>query len=87
MWMLKKVQKRRGMEYLQYQDLRDALKKEGDTMKEFVDKYKEVRFQVLREKNISIQYTSKGGEDVNYTMFMGSYSLARKKSQEARSRR
>ena len=29
-WMLKKVQKRRGMEHFQYQTQRDVLKVEGD---------------------------------------------------------
>ena len=86
-WMLKKVQKRRGMDHFQYQALLDALKKEGDVMKEFVDKYKEVRLQVSRDKNISIQYASKSGEDVNNTLFMETNSLTRKRSQEARSRR
>ena len=39
-----------------------------------------------RDKNINIQYTSQGGEDVNNTMFMGTNNLARKRSQEARNR-
>lgn len=37
-WMLRKVQKRRGMEHFQYQTLRDVLKVEGDRMKEFEEK-------------------------------------------------
>ena len=49
-WILKKDQKRRGMEHFQYQALRDVLKKEGNTMKEFVAKYREVRVQVSRQK-------------------------------------
>ena len=40
-----------------------------------------------RDKNISIQYASQGGEEVSITMFMGTNSLARKKSKEARKRR
>ena len=74
------------MEHFQHQTLRDALKK-GDVMKEFVDKYKEVRIQVSRDKNLSIQYASQGGEDVNNTMFIGTNSLARNRSQEGRIRR
>ena len=77
-WMLKKVQKRRGMEHFQYQALRDVLKQEGERMKEFVAKYREVRVKVSRGKNISIQDSSaQGGEDVNITMFMGTICLAR----------
>ena len=36
--MLKKVQKRKGMEQFQYQALRDVLKVEGDRLKEFAEK-------------------------------------------------
>ena len=65
MWMLKKVQKRKGMEHFQYQALRDVLKEEGEKMKEFVTKYREVIVHVSRYKNINIQYSSaQGGEDV-----------------------
>ena len=53
-WMLKKVQKRRGMELFQYQALRDVLKQDGDKMKNFIVKYREVRVQVSRDKIISI---------------------------------
>ena len=44
------------MEYFQYQALGDVFKEEGDRMKEFVTKYKEVIVQV--SKDISIQYSS-----------------------------
>ena len=47
-WMLRKVQKRRGMEHFQYQTLRDILKVEGDKMKEFVENYREVKVQTSR---------------------------------------
>ena len=57
-WMLKKVQKRKGMEHFQYQELRDVLKVEGDRMKEFVAKYLEVKFQTSREKIVNTQYSS-----------------------------
>ena len=43
--MLKKVQKRKGMEQFQYQALRDVLKVEGDRLKEFEQKYIEVKVQ------------------------------------------
>ena len=39
LWMIQKVQQRRGMEYFQYQTLRDVLKIERDRMKEFTTKY------------------------------------------------
>ena len=42
-WMLMKVQKRKGMEHFQYQTLRDVLKVEGDRLKEFADRYREVK--------------------------------------------
>ena len=57
-WMLKKVQKRRGIEDFQSQTLRDVLKMERDRMKEFVAKYREVKVQTSREKNVSINYSS-----------------------------
>ena len=44
-WMLKKSQKRRGMNNFQYQALRDVFKIEEDRTKEFVEKSKEVRVQ------------------------------------------
>ena len=44
-WMLRKVQKRRGMKRFQYQTLRDDLKVEGDRMKEFEEKYRKVKVQ------------------------------------------
>ena len=43
--MLKKVQKRKGIEQFQYQALRDVLKVEGDRLKEFEQKYIEVKVQ------------------------------------------
>ena len=56
-------------------------------MKEFVAKYREVRVQVSRDKNISIQDSSaQGGKDVINIMFMDTSSLARKRCQEARNR-
>ena len=79
--MLKKVHKWRGMKHFQYQALRCVLKQEGDTMKNLMLKYREVRVQVLRNKNLSIQYTYQAGEDMSNTMFMGTNSLSRKRSQ------
>ena len=38
-WMLKKVQKRRGMKHFIHQTIRDVLKVEGNRMKEFVAQY------------------------------------------------
>ena len=55
-WMLKKVQKRRGMEHFQYQTLKDVLKVEGDRIKEFVTKYQEVKVQTSRQKVFNTQY-------------------------------
>ena len=57
-------------------------------MKEFVEKYKEVRVQTSREKVTSAQFSmAKNGGDPLNTMFMGSESLSRRQSQEARNRR
>ena len=42
------------MEHFQYQTLRDVLKEEDDRMKEFRAKYREVRVQTSRDKNVSI---------------------------------
>ena len=50
-WMLNKVQKRRGMEHFYHQTLRDVLKVEGDRMKEFVAKYWEVKV-LLQERRV-----------------------------------
>ena len=61
---------------------------EGYIMKEFVAKYREVKVQNLREKNMIIQYRSAQGEEGECnTMFMGTDSLSRRRSEEARSRR
>ena len=49
-------EKRRGMEHFQYQTLRDFLKVEEDGMKEFVEKYREVKVQTSREKTINTHY-------------------------------
>ena len=57
-------------------------------MKEFLEKYKEVRVQTSREKVTSAQFSmAKNGGDPLNTMFMGSESLSRRQSQEARNRR
>ena len=41
--MLKKAQKRRGMNEFKYYALRDVFKAEGDRTRHFVEKYKEIR--------------------------------------------
>ena len=87
-WMLLKVQKRKGMEHFQYQALRDVLKEEGERMKDFVAKYWEVKVQTSREKSLNTQYCSAQGAEGAYdTMFIGTYSLQRRRIQEARNRR
>ena len=53
--ILKKAQKRRGMNDFPYHALRDISKVEGDRTKEFVDKYKEVRVQTLRGNVVNTQ--------------------------------
>ena len=86
--MLNKVQKRKGMEQFQYQALRDVLKVEGDRLKEFEQKYIEVKVQTSRYKTISTQYSTESHtEDTHNTMFMGTECLSRRRSQEARYRR
>ena len=75
-WMLKKVEKRRGMEHFQYQTLRYVLKVEGDRMKEFVAKYREVKVKTSRQKVINIQLNQRS----HNTMFKGTESLSRRKS-------
>ena len=57
-------------------------------MTEFVFKYREVRVQNLGDKNISIQYSSaQGQEDVKNMISIGTDSLSRRESPEARTRR
>ena len=51
-WMLKKVQKRRGMEHFQYQALRDVLKQDGYKMKNFMANYRELKVQVSLASNM-----------------------------------
>ena len=50
-------------------------------MKEFVEKYKEVRVQTSRENVTSTQFSmAKNGGDPLNTMFMGLESLSRRQS-------
>ena len=85
--MLKKAQKRIGMNDFQYHVLRDVLNIEGDRIKDFIEKYKEVRVQISRGKIANAQYsTSNNGESPLNTMFMGKDSLSRR-GQEARDKR
>ena len=44
------------MEHFQYKILRDILKVEGDRMKEFVEKYKEVKVKTSRKETINTNY-------------------------------
>ena len=85
-WMLMKVQKRKEMEDFQYQTLRDVLMGEGDRLKEFADKYREVKVQTSRKMTVNAQYaTAKGTGEMN-TRFMGTESRSRRRSHEARAR-
>ena len=88
-WKLKKLQRRKGMQHFQYQTLRDVLKEEDDRMKEFRDKYREVRVQTSRDKNVSIQYSSAQGEEgVSSSIYTGTNSFSsRRRSQDARNKR
>ena len=46
------------MEHFQYQTLRDVLKVEGDRMKEFVTKYREVKVKEESGKH-TVQHSTK----------------------------
>ena len=88
-WTLKKLQRRKGMQHFQYQTLRDVLKEEDDRMKEFRAKYREVRVQTSRDKNVSIQYSSAQGEEgVSSSIYTGTNSFSsRRRSQDDRNKR
>ena len=86
--MLINIQKRKGVEYFQYHTLRDVLKVEGDILKEFAEKYREVKVQTLRKKIIIRKYaTVQGQTGLMNAMFMGTESAPGRRSQEARDRR
>ena len=53
--MLKKVQKTRVMEHFQYQAFKDVWKVVGDRLKEFVEKYREVKLKTFRQKVVNTQ--------------------------------
>ena len=44
------------MKHFQYQTLRDVLKVEEDRLKEFEEKYREVKVQTSREKAVNTHY-------------------------------
>ena len=76
------------MVHFQYQTLRYVLKKEGDRIKEFVTKYWEVKVQTSRKKVANTQYsTAQHNTTYHNTVFMGSESLSRRRSNDARNRR
>ena len=52
--MLNKVQKRRGINDFQYFTLRDILKIEGERTKEFVEKCREVKVRIYKEKFVNV---------------------------------
>ena len=82
-----KVQKRKGLEHFQYQTIRDVLKVEGNRLKEFADKYREMKVQTSRKRIVNALYdTAKGTGEMN-KMFMGTESQSRRRSQEAREAR
>ena len=78
--MLKKSQKRKGMCDFQNYSFRDVLKVEGDTTKEFIEKYKDVRLRTSRGKVVNIQYSMS-------MMYVVKECLSRRRSQEQRERR
>ena len=86
-WMLKKAQKRKGMNDFKYHALRDVLKVKGDKTKEFGEKYNEVRMQNSRGKVNNAQFSTVEEKSQHDTMYMGMESMARKRSQETRNRR
>ena len=51
--------------------LRDVLKVEGDRLKEFADKYRELYVQNLRKRIVNAQYAMAKGTGKMSTMFMG----------------
>ena len=67
------------MEHLQYQMQSDVLKIEGDRLKAFAEKYREVKVEISRKKITNMQYaTVQGGEGVMNTMFVGTESALRR---------
>ena len=75
------------MDHFQYQTLRDILKVESARLKEFADKYREVKVQTSRKKIVNTQYAMAQGTGVMNRMFMGTKSPSRRRSQEAREAR
>ena len=64
------------MEHFQYQALRDVLKVEGDRMKEFEEKYREVKVQTSREKAVNAHYNeAQGVEEECSTIFIVTDSM------------
>ena len=62
------------------------MKVECDRLKEFADKFREVKVQTSRKRIVNTQYaTARGAGEMN-TMFMGTESQSRRRSQEARPR-
>ena len=56
---------------------------EGDRLKEFEQRYREVKVKTSRHKTISTQYsTEQSTEASNNTIFLGTEILSRRRSQE-----
>lgn len=76
------------MAHFQYQSLRDILKIQGDRMKEFVTKNREVKVQISRKKVANTQYsTAQHSTTQQNTMFTLFVSLSRRRSNDSRNRR
>ena len=69
-WMLGRVQKRKRIDGHEFQSLRDVVKKGGDNvLKNFEEKFKEVRVEGKRVKSSSIHYTevAPDSSSIHYT--------------------
>ena len=93
-WMLGIIKKRRKIDKYVYQSLRNVVKEGGvDVLKNFENKFKEMRVEGCRKDASSVMYTEDRYEDLpetHYTetelqeidtMFMGTESEARKRYQ------
>ena len=74
-WMMVQTKKRKGIENYQLQELRNVVKKNGDNvMKDFRDKYRELKIESNRGKTAD-------------TFYMGKQSLSRQRYHNQRTRR
>ena len=74
-WMMVETKKRKGIENYQLQELRNVVKKNGDNvMKDFRDKYRELKIESNRGKPAE-------------TFYMGKQSLSRQRYHNQRTRR